>query len=81
MWYSVHQDGIQPMWEDEQNKKGGRWLVNVNKNQRHHDLDNVWQEIVSTCSFNCDPVRVSACLTVKMYEHGSAWFLRNSLMI
>ncbi|KAK7111730.1 eukaryotic translation initiation factor 4E-1A-like isoform X2 [Littorina saxatilis] len=44
--YSVFKDGIQPMWEDEQNKRGGRWLVNMNKNQRHHDLDNVWQEML-----------------------------------
>jgi translation initiation factor 4E len=35
------------MWEDDQNKRGGRWLVNMNKNQRMSDLDNVWQEIVS----------------------------------
>ena len=40
------QDGIRPMWEDDQNKRGGRWLVNMNKNQRLSDLDNVWQEIV-----------------------------------
>ncbi|KAL8587793.1 translation initiation factor eIF4E [Nucella lapillus] len=44
--YSVFKDGIEPMWEDEQNKKGGRWLVNMNKSQRHNDLDNVWQEIL-----------------------------------
>ena len=50
------------MWEDEQNKKGGRWLVNMNKNQRHHDLDNVWQEIVSTWSFSCSPVFLCAAV-------------------
>ena len=61
MWCCVCQDGIQPMWEDEQNKKGGRWLVNMNKNQRHHDLDNVWQEIVSTWSFSCSPVFLTVC--------------------
>nr|KAG5710176.1 hypothetical protein BaRGS_006695 [Batillaria attramentaria] len=42
--YSVFKDGIQPMWEDEQNKRGGRWLVNLNKQQRHSDLDNFWLE-------------------------------------
>ncbi len=40
------QDGIQPMWEDDKNKKGGRWLINLNKQQRATDLDNFWLEMV-----------------------------------
>ena len=32
------------MWEDPLNKKGGRWLMNLNKQQRHSDLDNYWLE-------------------------------------
>ena len=36
------------MWEDAQNKNGGRWLVNLNKNQRMTELDNFWLETVST---------------------------------
>uniref|UniRef100_UPI0035902EE7 eukaryotic translation initiation factor 4E-like n=1 Tax=Myxine glutinosa TaxID=7769 RepID=UPI0035902EE7 len=32
------------MWEDERNKKGGRWLVTLNKTQRHSDLDRFWLE-------------------------------------
>ena len=43
----MFQDGIQPMWEDDRNKKGGRWLINLNKQQRHTDLDNFWLETVS----------------------------------
>ena len=35
------------MWEDVQNKSGGRWLVNLNKNQRQTELDNFWLETVS----------------------------------
>jgi len=42
--YSVFKDGVQPMWEDGRNKKGGRWLINLNKQQRHSDLDNFWLE-------------------------------------
>ena len=37
------------MWEDEMNKRGGRWLINLNKAQRHSDLDNFWLETVSIC--------------------------------
>ena len=42
-----YQDGIQPMWEDDRNRRGGRWLVNLNKQQRNSDLDNFWLETVS----------------------------------
>lgn len=42
--YSVFKDGVEPMWEDARNKKGGRWLINLNKQQRHSDLDNFWLE-------------------------------------
>ena len=29
----LFKDSIEPMWEDEQNKRGGRWLVTPNKQQ------------------------------------------------
>ena len=35
------------MWEDDRNKKGGRWLINLDKRQRHSDLDKFWLETVS----------------------------------
>ena len=41
------QEGIKPMWEDERNKKGGRWLINLDKKQRASCLDNFWLEVVS----------------------------------
>jgi hypothetical protein len=61
--FDIYQDGIQPMWEDASNKNGGRWLVNLNKNQRQTELDNFWLETVSTESIECSskwqcPVRV-----------------------
>lgn len=42
------QDGIEPMWEDEKNKRGGRWLITLNKQQRRSDLDRFWLETVSS---------------------------------
>ena len=36
------------MWEDERNKKGGRWLINLDKKQRASCLDNFWLEVVSS---------------------------------
>jgi hypothetical protein len=36
------------MWEDKTNKNGGRWLLNLDKNQkRDGTLDNSWMETVS----------------------------------
>jgi len=43
--YFVFKDGIKPMWEDPGNRKGGRWLVNFDKRQRHN-LDNYWLEVL-----------------------------------
>lgn len=40
------QDGIEPMWEDERNKRGGRWLLTLNKQQRKFELDHYWLETV-----------------------------------
>ncbi|XP_044021605.1 eukaryotic translation initiation factor 4eb isoform X2 [Siniperca chuatsi] len=42
--YSLFKDGIEPMWEDERNKRGGRWLITLNKQQRRLDLDRFWLE-------------------------------------
>jgi translation initiation factor 4E len=45
--YSLFKKGIRPMWEDDANKRGGRWLIKKKKNQRGNDLDKYWLEIVS----------------------------------
>ena len=34
------------MWEDEKNKHGGRWLINLDKKQRMNSLDNFWLEVM-----------------------------------
>ncbi len=35
------------MWEDNRNRLGGRWLVNLSRNARTQDLDKMWLETVS----------------------------------
>lgn len=35
------------MWEDNRNKRGGRWLLSLAKQQRHIELDRLWLETVS----------------------------------
>ncbi|GIY53918.1 eukaryotic translation initiation factor 4E-1A [Caerostris darwini] len=44
--YALFKHGIKPMWEDSRNKKGGRWLLNVQKSQRNTDLNNYWLEVL-----------------------------------
>uniref|UniRef100_A0A3Q2C8N6 Eukaryotic translation initiation factor 4ea n=1 Tax=Cyprinodon variegatus TaxID=28743 RepID=A0A3Q2C8N6_CYPVA len=47
--YSLFKDGIEPMWEDERNRRGGRWLITLSKQQRKTDLDRFWLETILTC--------------------------------
>ncbi|XP_061690120.1 eukaryotic translation initiation factor 4E-1A-like isoform X2 [Syngnathoides biaculeatus] len=42
--YSLFKDGIEPMWEDRRNRRGGRWLITLSKQQRKADLDRFWLE-------------------------------------
>ncbi|XP_053422202.1 eukaryotic translation initiation factor 4E type 1B [Nycticebus coucang] len=42
--YALFKDGIEPMWEDSRNKRGGRWLISLAKQQRHSELDRLWLE-------------------------------------
>ena len=34
------------MWEDRYNRFGGRWCLNLNKNQRANELDTYWLHMV-----------------------------------
>eukprot|EP00063_Salmo_salar_P035825 XP_014010660.1 PREDICTED: eukaryotic translation initiation factor 4E-like isoform X1 [Salmo salar] len=42
--YCLFKDGVKPMWEDDKNKLGGRWLMTLSKQQRQIDLDRYWME-------------------------------------
>ncbi|CAG7734527.1 unnamed protein product [Allacma fusca] len=43
--YFVFKDGLKPMWEDEGNRRGGRWLINFDRKQRQQ-LDEKWLEVL-----------------------------------
>lgn len=64
---TVLQDGIEPMWEDERNKRGGRWLITLNKQQRRLDLDRYWLETVG-------PVLLPNCLMLIVIPQYSSAF-------
>lgn len=40
------QGGIKPMWEDERNSRGGRWVNQLEKKFRQSCLDNYWLEVM-----------------------------------
>ncbi|CAG2103865.1 unnamed protein product [Medioppia subpectinata] len=45
--YSVFKYGIRPMWEDEKNKAGGRWLFTFNKKATSgRQIDETWLEVL-----------------------------------
>lgn len=44
--YSLFKYGIKPMWEDNRNRQGGRYLFNLSKSQRATVLDHYWLEIL-----------------------------------
>uniref|UniRef100_A0A1I7Z1A7 eIF-4F 25 kDa subunit n=1 Tax=Steinernema glaseri TaxID=37863 RepID=A0A1I7Z1A7_9BILA len=44
--YYLFKEGIKPMWEDENNIKGGRWLVAVDKQKRSDRLDRYWLDLL-----------------------------------
>jgi len=63
--YSLFKEGIKPMWEDERNKKGGRWLINLDKKQRASCLDNFWLEVMLCLigeSFDSESVLVNGAV-------------------
>lgn len=41
--YMFFKKGIQPMWEDEHNRDGGRWLISFDREQRQVFLEKYWQ--------------------------------------
>jgi len=43
--YSVFKEGIQPMWEDKRNLKGGRWVYATQKTN-NFSLDKQWLEML-----------------------------------
>ncbi|CAG7836998.1 unnamed protein product [Allacma fusca] len=46
--YFVFKDGLKPMWEDEGNRRGGRWLMSFDRKNRSSvtALDDKWLELL-----------------------------------
>jgi translation initiation factor 4E len=44
--YSLFKKGVRTVWEDDVNKRRGRWLINLAKIRRLSELDKYWLEIL-----------------------------------
>uniref|UniRef100_A0A1I7YUL1 eIF-4F 25 kDa subunit n=1 Tax=Steinernema glaseri TaxID=37863 RepID=A0A1I7YUL1_9BILA len=44
--YNLFRDQIQPVWEVEENKRGGRWLINIERNRHPETIDIIWTELL-----------------------------------
>ena len=44
--YAFFKVGIKPMWEDDLNKFGGRWILNVDKNSPISEVNSLWLDIL-----------------------------------
>uniref|UniRef100_A0A1B0FDF9 eIF-4F 25 kDa subunit n=1 Tax=Glossina morsitans morsitans TaxID=37546 RepID=A0A1B0FDF9_GLOMM len=53
--YSLFKKGIRPMWEDAANKKGGRWVITLNRSPKA-EVDNLWLDVL-------------LCLIGETFEH------------
>ena len=45
--YHIFKHGIKPMWEDPENKAGGKWVLTVPKQRNRSIVDSWWMNIVS----------------------------------
>ena len=61
--------GVRPMWEDQKNYEGGRWLITIDKRMRSAYLDSFWLEIMM-------------CLIGEAFgEFGNAGILINDIFV
>ena len=67
--YSLFKEGIEPLFDNEQNKHGGRWLLSVDKRQRSTDLDNLWLKtllyVIGETSEEGSSIINGACVNIR----------------
>lgn len=44
--YALFKNGIRPMWEDEMNRMGGRWIISVDKGCSSNELNALWIDLL-----------------------------------
>jgi translation initiation factor 4E len=65
--YHVFRTGIRPLWEDEQNRQGGKWVIRVKKNA----TCKLWEDLLLAVigQVFCLPDEINGCvLSVRSHE-------------
>ncbi|GAB0090236.1 Eukaryotic translation initiation factor 4E1 [Sergentomyia squamirostris] len=44
--FNLFKKGVKPMWEDHFNKRGGKWVLTLDRHQRHTDFDRFWLDML-----------------------------------
>eukprot|EP00998_Keelungia_sp_KM082_P007856 NODE_4041_length_823_cov_46.919540_g4018_i0.p1 GENE.NODE_4041_length_823_cov_46.919540_g4018_i0~~NODE_4041_length_823_cov_46.919540_g4018_i0.p1 ORF type:complete len:230 (-),score=37.52 NODE_4041_length_823_cov_46.919540_g4018_i0:133-759(-) len=44
--YHMFKAGIKPMWEDDQNRAGGKWVITLTLKEEQQRLDDLWELLV-----------------------------------
>lgn len=74
--YYLFQDGVQPMWEDEANKKGGRLVIRLTKNASPKAFEDLCLAIIGE-QFGTDDICGIAC-SVRFQENYLSIWLRDA---
>lgn len=44
--YALFRSGVRPMWEDEHNQKGGRWIITIERRVDNEEINQLWIDIL-----------------------------------
>lgn len=44
--YALFRSGVRPMWEDEHNQKGGRWMITLERRVDNEEINQLWMDIL-----------------------------------
>ncbi|EAL50181.1 eukaryotic translation initiation factor 4E, putative [Entamoeba histolytica HM-1:IMSS-B] len=84
--YYLFRKGIEPKWEDAQNKNGGRWIHYCSKTMKNEGIEEKWlntilacigedfpsSELVKGCVFNCKKNQIRISLWVGEHDDSKA---------
>lgn len=59
--YYFFKTGIRPVWEDEVNKNGGKWVAKVARNHRGDRLNRAWLTVILALVGECFPHEDEIC--------------------
>lgn len=62
--YYLFKEGIIPAWEDDANKNGGKWSIQLPKDKNRANVDKMWLYTVSFMTFVQCGIRIQAVLDV-----------------